>query len=154
MQSKGCMLWFVYVAMLLDNKSIRTHTHILHIYKVYICSVFVSLLCSVIMSVCVKSMRLLVRIFVEDTILFLSLSQWTHTLAIFHLSWMCNAPNSKCESPECLRPDLAAMRGRDGPVEYGICLQMHWPLSVDCSSCWGGSNPALTNNLTICHPLC
>lgn len=58
--------------------------------------------------------------FVLDTFLVLSLNE-THTLSIFHLSSMCNAPNSKCGSRECLRPDLAAMRERDGPVEYGIC---------------------------------
>ncbi len=124
MQSKGCMLWFVYVAMLLDNKSIRTHTHththtFCTYYKVYICSVFVSLLCSVSMSVCAKSMRLSVRIFVEDTILCFSLSQWTHTLAIFHLSWMCNAPNSKCEIVSGVfkaRPGSHAGKGRSSGV--------------------------------------
>ncbi|CAM4710993.1 unnamed protein product [Leuciscus chuanchicus] len=34
---------------------------------------------------------------------------------------MCNVRNSKCGSRECLRPDLAAMQERGGPVEYGIC---------------------------------
>ncbi len=121
MQSKGCMLWFVYVAMLLDNKSIRTHTHT-HFAHITKCTFAQCLFLCCVQSACLYVLSQCGcqwEFFVEDTILCFSLSQWTHTLAIFHLSWMCNAPNSKCEIVSGVfkaRPGSHAGKGRSSGV--------------------------------------